>query len=88
MAVPLLNGVDHCHLNVDDLAQCDMVSRCVGFLWYQSLRFGMRKGSLTLKIKQKQFVSRYLKTGNSKGIAFSVSGAISSMAFASIKVRY
>lgn len=78
MAVPLLNGVDHCHLNVDDLAQAVTWYRDVlGFSVVPELAFWDEgKGPLTLEDQAKTIrLALFEATGNSKGIAFSVNAA-------------
>lgn len=78
MGVPLLNGVDHCHLNVDDLARAVTWYRDVlGFSVVPELAFWDEgKGPLTLEDQAKTIrLALFEAPGNSKGIAFSVNAA-------------
>lgn len=74
MAVPSLNGVDHCHLNVDNLAKAvAWYETVLGFTVVPELAFwDTGKGPLTLEDHAKTIrLALFEAPGSSKGIAFS-----------------
>lgn len=77
MAMPKLCGVDHCHLNVDDLAKAVIwYEQVLGFTVVPELAFWDEgKGPLTIEDSAKTArLALFEGEGRSKGIAFSASG--------------
>ncbi|WP_287243790.1 VOC family protein [Pseudoalteromonas sp.] len=78
MAIPSLRGVDHCHLNVDDLAAAlKWYQQVLGFNVVPELAFWDEgKGPLTLEDQAKTIrLALFEADGRSKGIAFGANAA-------------
>lgn len=78
MTTPLLEGIDHCHLNVNNLqAAIKWYEHVLGFYVVPELAFWNEdgKGPLTLEDENKTArLALFERKGDSKGIAFAVTG--------------
>lgn len=78
MATPLLKGIDHCHLNVNNLqAAIKWYEQVLGFYVVPELAFWNEdgKGPLTLEDENKTArLALFEREGESKGIAFAATG--------------
>lgn len=77
MGTPSLSGIDHCHLNVESLAEAVVwYKEILGFSIVPELAFWDEgKGPLTLEDSATTTrLALFERTGASKGIAFSASG--------------
>ena len=77
MTTPTLSGIDHCHLNVDDISHAlSWYQRVLGFTVVPELAFWDEgKGPLTLEDAAKTTrLALFEGEGCSKGIAFSATG--------------
>ncbi|XQF90454.1 VOC family protein [Pseudoalteromonas espejiana] len=79
MSVPLLSGIDHCHLNVECIKEAlKWYQSVLGFEVVSELAFWDEngKGPLTLEDKNKTArLALFEGEGRSKGIAFAATGA-------------
>ncbi len=78
MTTPKLTGIDHCHLNVDDLAQAvQWYQHTLGFTVVEELAFWNEndQGPLTLEHRHANVrLALFAAPGRSKGIAFAATG--------------
>ncbi|ALS32573.1 hypothetical protein PTRA_a1348 [Pseudoalteromonas translucida KMM 520] len=78
MSIPKLAGIDHCHLNVDDLAQAvKWYERVLGFSVVEELAFWNEDGKGPLTLEDANATTRlalFTAQGRSKGIAFLATG--------------
>ncbi|MCK8105183.1 VOC family protein [Pseudoalteromonas sp. 2CM36K] len=75
---PKLNGIDHCHLNVQSLTQAvDWYEKVLGFTVVEELAFWNEKGKGPLTLEDENASTRlalFEAPGRSKGIAFAATG--------------
>ena len=77
MTTPLLSGIDHCHLNVENLTEAVVwYKEVLGFNVVPELAFWDEgKGPLTLEdAAATTRLALFERTGSSKGIAFGATG--------------
>lgn len=77
MAIPTLSGVDHCHLNVDDITKAlTWYQQVLGFIVVPELEFWHEgKGPLTLEDAASTIrLALFEGNGSSKSIAFAATG--------------
>ncbi|TGE85778.1 hypothetical protein C7Y70_00735 [Pseudoalteromonas sp. KS88] len=77
MTTPLLSGIDHCHLNVENLTEAVVwYKEVLGFNVVHELAFWDEgKGPLTLEdAAATTRLALFERTGSSKGIAFGATG--------------
>ncbi|MCK8137162.1 MAG: VOC family protein [Pseudoalteromonas tetraodonis] len=75
---PKLNGIDHCHLNVQSLTQAvDWYEKVLGFTVVEELAFWNEEGKGPLTLEDENASTRlalFEAPGRSKGIAFAATG--------------
>lgn len=75
---PKLNGIDHCHLNVQSLTQAvDWYEKVLGFTVVEELAFWNEEGRGPLTLEDENASTRlalFEAPGRSKGIAFAATG--------------
>lgn len=75
---PKLNGIDHCHLNVQSLTQAvDWYEKVLGFTVVEELAFWNEEGKGPLTLEDENASTRlalFEAPGRSKGIAFTATG--------------
>lgn len=75
---PELNGIDHCHLNVQSLTQAvDWYEKVLGFTVVEELAFWNEEGKGPLTLEDENASTRlalFEAPGRSKGIAFAATG--------------
>ncbi|WP_435371033.1 VOC family protein [Pseudoalteromonas tetraodonis] len=75
---PKLNGIDHCHLNVQNLTQAvDWYEKVLGFTVVEELAFWNEEGKGPLTLEDENASTRlalFEAPGRSKGIAFAATG--------------
>ncbi|WP_213607872.1 VOC family protein [Pseudoalteromonas sp.] len=75
---PKLNGIDHCHLNVQSLSQAiDWYEKVLGFTVVEELAFFNEEGKGPLTLEDENASTRlalFEAPGPSKGIAFAATG--------------
>lgn len=75
---PKLNGIDHCHLNVQNLTQAvDWYEKVLGFTVVEELAFWNEEGKGPLTLEDENASTRlalFEAPGLSKGIAFAATG--------------
>jgi catechol 2,3-dioxygenase len=78
VTLPKLAGIDHCHLNVDDLTHAiQWYQHVLGFRVVEELAFWNEdgRGPLTLEDKHSNIrLALFVAPGRSKGIAFAANG--------------
>jgi catechol 2,3-dioxygenase len=78
VSTPQLSGIDHCHLNVDDLTRAvKWYEQVLGFTVVEALVFWNEQGKGPLTLEDANATTRlalFEGEGRSKGIAFAATG--------------
>ena len=79
MSAPLLSGIDHCHLNVENIQEAlKWYKQVLGFSVVEELAFWDENGNGPLTLEDSAKTTRlalFEGQGRSKGIAFAATGA-------------